>query len=431
MLATTPPGSPATTFSATAPVAPRPGQKWCDTATSFEYTWTGTEWADLSSVPIGTVALWRRSDAANIPAGWVECSGAHFTSDEADIGAMLVMIKHAGQVATPTITPAAGTYAGTQSVTCACPTSGATMKYTTDGSTPSRSNGTTYSGAFNVAATATVKAVAYKDLWLDSTVASAAYTITTTPTVTARSINAAGTQLTIATSQAVSVGAGGNGGLALTSSGAAVTATYASGAGTTALVYTLSRTVLSSETLTLAYTQPGNGLEATSGGADVASFSGAAVTNNSTQTGGGAASPYITAIGTAGTFYDLTGDRGGKFTVGGAGVTITELGLYKYSGRYMAGAITVKLKNAGGTVLGSVSVTPADNAFAYATLSSPISLAAGAVFFVEAALGYDSVQLAIGVTPASGITCNGATDNTSEQGWGANILSGPVNFKFY
>ena len=40
------------------------------------------------------------------------------------------------QCATPTFTPAAGTYSSAQSVTISTTTGGATIRYTTDGSTP-------------------------------------------------------------------------------------------------------------------------------------------------------------------------------------------------------------------------------------------------------------------------------------------------------
>jgi endoglucanase Acf2 len=80
-------------------------------------------------------------------------------------------------VATPTITPATGTFTSAQSVTISDNTSGATIRYTTDGSTPSETNGTVYSGAFNVSATTTVKAIAYMSGSTDSAVASSILTI--------------------------------------------------------------------------------------------------------------------------------------------------------------------------------------------------------------------------------------------------------------
>lgn len=236
--------------------------------------------------PVGMAKLWPASMSGSIPAGYSE-TGVFgipaMTSPDADY---IGIVKVGTQVATPTFSPAAGSYGSTQSVTISCATSGVTIKYTTDGSTPSRSAGTVYSAAVSVAATATLKAIAYKDFYPDSAVASGTFTITVAPTLSARTINSAGTSLTLTGSEALSVGAGGSAGFTVNASGGAVTATYASGAGTSALVYTLSRTILSTETVTLDYTQPGNGLEATTGGADLASFSAAAVTNNSTQTGG-------------------------------------------------------------------------------------------------------------------------------------------------
>ena len=81
-------------------------------------------------------------------------------------------------VATPSFSPAGGTYSSAQSVTIATSTSGATIRYTTDGSTPTTSS-TVYSSALNVAASQTIKAIAIKSGSTNSSVASASYTINT------------------------------------------------------------------------------------------------------------------------------------------------------------------------------------------------------------------------------------------------------------
>jgi len=89
----------------------------------------------------------------------------------------------AATVATPTFNPAAGTYANTQSVTISTTTTGATIRYTTDGSTPSQTVGTVYSTPVSIAATTTLKAIAYKSGMTNSAVASGTYTLTVaTPT---------------------------------------------------------------------------------------------------------------------------------------------------------------------------------------------------------------------------------------------------------
>lgn len=82
-----------------------------------------------------------------------------------------------GQVAAPTFNPAAGTYTSAQSVTLSTTTSGASIRYTTDGSNPSSSSGTLYSAPVNVASSLTLKAIAYKSGMSDSTITSGAYTI--------------------------------------------------------------------------------------------------------------------------------------------------------------------------------------------------------------------------------------------------------------
>jgi hypothetical protein len=79
--------------------------------------------------------------------------------------------------AAPTISPAAGTYNSTQTVTMADTTAGATIYYTTNGSTPTTSS-TVYSGAFPVPVSETVEAIAIAPGYSASPVTSAAFTIT-------------------------------------------------------------------------------------------------------------------------------------------------------------------------------------------------------------------------------------------------------------
>jgi sugar lactone lactonase YvrE len=84
-----------------------------------------------------------------------------------------------GVVSTPTFNPAAGTYSSDQSVTISCATSGTTVYYTTDGSTPTTSS-TLYSAAIPVAGNGTsetINAIATKDGMVDSAMASATYSI--------------------------------------------------------------------------------------------------------------------------------------------------------------------------------------------------------------------------------------------------------------
>ena len=82
------------------------------------------------------------------------------------------------QCAAPTFNPTAGTYSSTQSVTISSTTSGATIRYTTDGSTPSESAGTVYSSPVSITATSTLSAIAYLSGMVDSPISSGVYTLT-------------------------------------------------------------------------------------------------------------------------------------------------------------------------------------------------------------------------------------------------------------
>ena len=82
--------------------------------------------------------------------------------------------------ATPTFNPAAGTYTSAQSVSIGCNTSGATIYYTTNGNAPTTSSDV-YSSAINVSETTTIKAMAVKEGYTTSAIATAAYIIKTDP----------------------------------------------------------------------------------------------------------------------------------------------------------------------------------------------------------------------------------------------------------
>jgi hypothetical protein len=107
---------------------------------------------------------------------------------------------------TPTFSPAAGTYTTAQSVTISDSSSGATIYYTTNGTTPTTSS-TKYTAAISVSASATIKAIAVASGYTNSAVAAAAYTIASvlpTPTFSP----AAGTYTT---TQSVTISDGSSG----------------------------------------------------------------------------------------------------------------------------------------------------------------------------------------------------------------------------
>src|SRR5207237_411381 len=78
--------------------------------------------------------------------------------------------------ATPALSPSGGTFTSSVTVTLTDSTPGATIYYTTDGSTPTTSS-TPYSGPITVTTTQTIKAIAAAPGYTTSAVASGTYTI--------------------------------------------------------------------------------------------------------------------------------------------------------------------------------------------------------------------------------------------------------------
>ena len=94
-----------------------------------------------------------------------------------------ITISAAGTVEAPQANLTSGTYTSDQSVELSSATEGADIYYTTDGTTPSRTNGTKYAGAIPVTGTQaqsvkrTIRAIAVKDRMLDSSEKTYEYTI--------------------------------------------------------------------------------------------------------------------------------------------------------------------------------------------------------------------------------------------------------------
>jgi hypothetical protein len=116
------------------------------------------------------------------PAGWI---GTEYNNQSSPSTFFSVGSQQGSgappQVASPTFSPAAGTYTSVVTVTISSATSGASIRYTTDGSTPTETAGTLYSGPITVSATTTINAIAYASGMADSSISTATYTLNISP----------------------------------------------------------------------------------------------------------------------------------------------------------------------------------------------------------------------------------------------------------
>ena len=134
---------------------------------TIHYTTNGTAPTTTSAVYSAPIAV---SASETLEAIAVETS---FTNSAAAVAAYTIT----PMLATPTFSPAAGTYTSAQSVTVSGP-AGATIHYTTNGTTPTTAS-PVYSGPVSVSASETLEAIAVETGFNNSAVASGTYTIST------------------------------------------------------------------------------------------------------------------------------------------------------------------------------------------------------------------------------------------------------------
>jgi uncharacterized repeat protein (TIGR03803 family) len=153
-----------------------------------------------SGTPTGVVAFFNGSSelgSADLSGGVATCSynsgslalgtyqiTAIYSGDgtfaESTSSAQTLTVTSFPPAATPTFSPASGTYNSTQTVTISDTATGATIYFTNDGTTPTTSS-EVYSAPITVDSTETINAIAAGSEYSDSAVATATYTISLTP----------------------------------------------------------------------------------------------------------------------------------------------------------------------------------------------------------------------------------------------------------
>jgi uncharacterized glyoxalase superfamily protein PhnB len=149
-------------------------------------TYNGTTLTLTLTDTVTNASFTTSSAAINIPAtvggntAYVGFTAGDWTSTSTqEILNWTYVVNSATPVAaTPTFSPAAGTYSGAQSVTLSDTTPGAVIHYTTNGTTPTASSATfSASAPIAVSASETIEAIAVASGYTTSAVGTAAYTI--------------------------------------------------------------------------------------------------------------------------------------------------------------------------------------------------------------------------------------------------------------
>lgn len=108
----------------------------------------------------------------------------------------------ATRVAPPAFSPPPGSYTGEQTIDLVTSTPGATIRYTTDGSTPSAAHGTVYTGPITLTNTTSLRAIATKSGLTNSPVIQGDYTITRQEVLFIATLTPQGGAITLGTGHA-------------------------------------------------------------------------------------------------------------------------------------------------------------------------------------------------------------------------------------
>ncbi len=171
----------------------------------FEEFISGGAGADLYQATAGRYDYWLNSGGSS-EYGFVsvDVSGNYFNISVYDLNGSVdktFSFNHgAATVATPTFSPPEGNYSSTQNVSISTATPGATIHYTTDGTTPNESS-PVYTSPITVSSTTTIKAGAWEIGMYPSEIATVTYNIIYVPVLTSIVVSPSAVTLTKGSTQ--------------------------------------------------------------------------------------------------------------------------------------------------------------------------------------------------------------------------------------
>ena len=360
---------------------------------SIRYTTDGTTPSSTSGTPYSAPIIISATTTINAiayQAGWTSSSIATAT------------YTITGTVATPTFSLAAGTYSTSQAVTLSTTTSGASIRYTTDGTTPSPTSGTLYSGAISITATTTINAIAYETGWTSSTVATATYTITATGTVATPTFSlAAGTYTT---TQTVAI--------STTTTGAAINYTTDGTTPSPGTIYSGPITISATSTINAVASKPGVG------SSSIASATYTINTQNNVSAPYFSPAPSSFSTPPSVTIASLTPGATIRYTTDGTTPTPT------YGTIYTA-PITVPATATINTIAYQTGMTPSAIAVGTYTIGSTGQVAAP-VLYPASGLYTTAQTVSITVQSSGAATINYTTDGTIPSATYGTPYTGPI-----
>ena len=299
----------------------------------------------VAGAPSGTVAFTANGTA--LPA-------ANLVLDKTATFTAQVSVVSTSTTATPTITPVAGSYLNSATITIADATPGAIIYYTQDGTVPTTAS-TVYKGPFGIITSQTITAVAAASGYLNSAPVSAAYVITVSPpTQLAFLVQPSNTGIGAVITPAVQVAIEDVNGNTVTSATSAVTIALSANPGDTTLIGTAT-------------------VNAVNGVATFPGLSIAAIANG------------YTLIATSGT---LTPTTSAAFNITLTPITMTVQSALIGIGSTLTGSFTLGLPApAGGAVVTLASSAPANATIAPATVTVAAGQTTGAFTYTGVAAG--------------------------------------------